>query len=239
MREELETDYLIVGAGAAGMAFTDELLTHSDATVTIVDRRHAPGWHWQDAYPFVRIHQPSAFYGVSSVPLGEERIDVVGTNAGFYELVGADEIRAYFERVMHRHFLPTGRSVFSELWLCRRSLLYRGDARVVEARERIKRYAVAAAMNIPKLLRASHTATVAARPVTTRRSSDSRPQTCTVSTHPPFAVRSTRATWRSASDGWMGGLGERRWAFQRPFGPRSRREFMQLLRLRKFQNVPG
>ena len=43
MDELLETDYLVVGAGAAGMAFTDALLTHSDATVTIVDRRHAPG----------------------------------------------------------------------------------------------------------------------------------------------------------------------------------------------------
>jgi ribulose 1,5-bisphosphate synthetase/thiazole synthase len=40
--EELETDYLVVDAGAAGVAFTDALLAHSDATVTIVDRRHAP-----------------------------------------------------------------------------------------------------------------------------------------------------------------------------------------------------
>jgi hypothetical protein len=43
------------------------------------------------------------------VPLGQDAIDVVGTNAGFYELAGADELRAYYERVMHRHFLPTGR----------------------------------------------------------------------------------------------------------------------------------
>ena len=107
--EELETDYLVVGAGAAAMAFTDALLAHSDATVTIVDRRHAPGGHWIDAYPYVRLHQPSAFYGVSSVPLGQDAIDVAGTNAGYYELAGADEIRAYFEHVMHRHFLPSGR----------------------------------------------------------------------------------------------------------------------------------
>lgn len=32
MESKLETDYLVVGAGAAGMAFTDALLTHSDAT---------------------------------------------------------------------------------------------------------------------------------------------------------------------------------------------------------------
>jgi hypothetical protein len=106
---ELETDYLVVGAGAAGMAFTDELLRHSDATVTIVDRRHAPGGHWLDAYPYVRLHQPSTFYGVTSVPLGEDALDGAGTNAGFYELASANEIRAYYERVMNRHFLPTGR----------------------------------------------------------------------------------------------------------------------------------
>lgn len=106
---KLETDYLVVGAGAAGMAFTDALLSHSDATVTIVDRRAAPGGHWLDAYPFVRLHQPSTFYGVDSVPLGVDAIDSVGTNAGFYELAGAHELRAYYERVMHRNFLPTGR----------------------------------------------------------------------------------------------------------------------------------
>src|SRR5690606_37833812 len=80
--EELATDYLVVGAGAAGMAFTDALLAHSDVTVTIVDRHHAPGGHWIDAYPYVRLHQPSAFYGVSSVPLGQDTVDVAGTNAG-------------------------------------------------------------------------------------------------------------------------------------------------------------
>ena len=109
MGNELETDYLVVGAGAAGMAFTDALLSQSKASVAIVDRRHAPGGHWLDAYPFVRLHQPSAFYGVSTVPLGQDSIDAVGTNAGFYELAGPDELRAYYERVMHRHFVPTGR----------------------------------------------------------------------------------------------------------------------------------
>lgn len=107
--EELESDYLVVGAGTAGMAFTDALLSHSDATVTIVDRRHAPGGHWIDAYPYVRLHQPSAFYGVNSVPLGRDARDTTGTNAGYYELAGADEIRDYYAKVMHGHFLSSGR----------------------------------------------------------------------------------------------------------------------------------
>ncbi len=51
------------------MALSDALLAHCDATVAIIDRRHAPSGHWIDAYPFGRPHQPSAFYGVSSAPL--------------------------------------------------------------------------------------------------------------------------------------------------------------------------
>lgn len=109
VEEDLETDYLVIGAGAAGMAITDALLTHSDATITLVDRRHAPGGHWLDAYPFVRLHQPSSFYGVCSVPLGVNALDSRGTNAGYYELAGVDEIRAYYAHVMQRHFLPSGR----------------------------------------------------------------------------------------------------------------------------------
>ena len=91
------------------MAFTDSLLTHSNATVALVNRRHAPGGHWVDAYPFVRLHQPSTLYGVESVPLGQDAVDASGTNATFYERASADELCAYYERVMRRQFLPTGR----------------------------------------------------------------------------------------------------------------------------------
>jgi hypothetical protein len=112
MSTEVETDYLVVGAGAAGMAFTDALLTHSDATITIVDRRHAPGGHWIDAYPFVRLHQPSAFYGVASVPLGSDAIDQSGLNAGFYELAGADQLREYYAQIMRERFIASGRVRF-------------------------------------------------------------------------------------------------------------------------------
>lgn len=108
----IETDYLIVGAGASGMAFTDALITASDtADVVIVDRRHQPGGHWLDAYPFVRLHQPSAFYGVNSMTLGSDRIEADGMDAGFYERATSAEICAYYERVMDR-FLSSGRVRF-------------------------------------------------------------------------------------------------------------------------------
>lgn len=112
VRGRIEADYLVVGAGTAGMVFTDRILAHSDATVAIVDRRHAPGGHWQDAYPFVRLHQPANLYGVESVPFGADRRDVSGTNAGMYELAGPSEICAHFEEAMTRVFLPTGRVVY-------------------------------------------------------------------------------------------------------------------------------
>lgn len=108
----LETDYLVVGAGASGMAFTDALLAASpDVDVVIVDRRDRPGGHWLDAYPFVRLHQPSAFYGVNSLRLGQDRIDLQGTNAGFYERATKAEICAYYEQVMDA-FLASGRVRF-------------------------------------------------------------------------------------------------------------------------------
>ncbi len=105
----LETDYLVVGCGAAGMAFTDSLIADSDADVIMVDRRHAPGGHWNDAYPFVRLHQPAAFYGVNSLPLGNDAIDRAGLNEGLYEQSGASEICGYYDRVMQKHLLPSGR----------------------------------------------------------------------------------------------------------------------------------
>ncbi len=104
----LETDYLVVGCGAAGMAFTDALVTDSDADVVIVDRRHAPGGHWHEAYPFVRLHQPSAYYGVNSLGLGSETIDRHGPNQGLYERASAPEICAYYDRVMQQRLLPSG-----------------------------------------------------------------------------------------------------------------------------------
>ena len=67
----IETDYLIVGAGASGMAFADALIAECDADVVMVERRHCPGGHWNGAYPFVRIHRASACYGVNSRMLAE------------------------------------------------------------------------------------------------------------------------------------------------------------------------
>jgi hypothetical protein len=108
----LETDYLVIGAGAMGMAFTDVILDETDATVTIVDRGNRPGGHWNDAYPFVRLHQPSTFYGVNSRPLGSDRIDTDGWNAGLYELASGAEVVAYYDHVMHQQFIPTGRVAY-------------------------------------------------------------------------------------------------------------------------------
>jgi hypothetical protein len=108
----LECDYLIVGAGASGMIFADELLTQTDADIIIVDRQDRPGGHWNHAYPFVALHQPSAFYGAGSMELGANRIASTGINAGLYEQASGLEVSAYFERLMRERFLPSGRVRF-------------------------------------------------------------------------------------------------------------------------------
>jgi hypothetical protein len=109
---QVETDYLVVGAGATGMAFVDTLVAESDVDVVIVDRRHRPGGHWLDAYPFVRLHQPSAYYGVNSRVLGHDRVDDSGPNAGFYERSTAAEICDYYNRVLQECLVASGRVRF-------------------------------------------------------------------------------------------------------------------------------
>ena len=121
----IETDYLIIGAGAVGMAFADTLLTETDAHLTIVDREAAPGGHWNHAYPFVALHQPSMLYGVNSFPLGTGAKDTSGHNAGLYELSSGTEVRAYFDQVMRRKFLPSGRVTYHPL------SEYKGDSTFV------------------------------------------------------------------------------------------------------------
>lgn len=111
----LNTDYLVVGAGAMGLAFADEIVTHDpSAEIILVDRRSKPGGHWNNAYPFVSLHQPAAYYGVSSLPLGD----------GGSALASGDEVMAYYGRVLSR-MLDTGRVHF--LGLCD----FQGEGRVV------------------------------------------------------------------------------------------------------------
>jgi len=93
---QLEADYIVIGAGAMGMAFVDTMLTK-------------PGGHWNDAYPFVTLHQPSAYYGVSSKELSKSHIDETGFNKGLEDLATGAEILAYFDDVMRRRFLASGR----------------------------------------------------------------------------------------------------------------------------------
>ena len=100
--EKIETDYLIVGSGAMGMAFADELLLRDRSVrIVMVDRHATPGGHWNDAYRHVTLHQPAAFYGVNSEPLGP---------GGTYLASGA-EVLAYYEKVLTK-WEKTGRLKF-------------------------------------------------------------------------------------------------------------------------------
>src|SRR6185295_2938159 len=95
-----------------GVAFVDSLIEHSDADVVMVERRHRPGGHWLDSYPFVQLHQPSRYYGVDSTPLGQDRIEHDGMDAGFAERASGAEICGYFDEIMRHRFLASGRVRF-------------------------------------------------------------------------------------------------------------------------------
>lgn len=108
----IDTDYLVVGAGATAMSFIDTLLSESDAHITVVDRHHRPGGHWNDAYPFVRLHGPAAQYGVCSRDLSGWTKNAVGLNQGLYTLSSQPEILAHFDQVMQQRFMPSGRVTY-------------------------------------------------------------------------------------------------------------------------------
>lgn len=87
-------DYLVIGAGATGMAFCDTLLHHANVSIVLIDQHNRPGGQWLDSYEFVKLHQPSSMYGVESVAL--EPKDAKGGDAHRATRV---EILDYFERV--------------------------------------------------------------------------------------------------------------------------------------------
>lgn len=111
MTRAVEVDYLVVGAGATGMAFTDALIDHSGARVALVDRRHAVGGHWLGAYPFVRLHQASSFYGVASTVLSMVR-QQTGPEQGLHERADQSHICAYYNDVLAHRMLASGRVQF-------------------------------------------------------------------------------------------------------------------------------
>jgi hypothetical protein len=125
MEKVVDADYLVVGAGAMGMAFADALIdANAHATVAIVDRRHGAGGHWLDAYGFVRLHQASAFYGVASTLLGGGRLQADGPERGLHERASAAEVVDYYGRAIDR-LARTGRVDFHP------RTEYRGDGRFV------------------------------------------------------------------------------------------------------------
>lgn len=110
MMTNIETDYLVIGSGAVGMAFVDTLMDEiPNANIVMVDRFAKPGGHWNSAYPFVTLHQPSAFYGVNSRELSQGLKDETGLNKGLGDLATGAEILAYFDAVMRQKFLTSGR----------------------------------------------------------------------------------------------------------------------------------
>lgn len=101
----LTVDYLVIGAGATGMAFADTLLGESPGTtMAVADRNDVPGGHWTVSYPFVRLHGPSNVYGVHS---REMPSDSIGAS-----LASRNEVLDYYDGVMRDTLLASGRVTY-------------------------------------------------------------------------------------------------------------------------------
>ena len=110
MTRRVDVDYLVVGAGAMGMGFTDALIDHApQVRVALVDRRHGVGGHWLEDYAFVRLHQASSFYGVASTVLGGYRIQTGGPEAGLWERADQPTIVSYYADLLADRMVGPGR----------------------------------------------------------------------------------------------------------------------------------
>ena len=110
MTRLVDVDYLVIGAGAMGMGFTDALIDHAaQVRVALVDRRHGVGGHWLEDYSFVRLHQASSFYGVASTVLGGYRIQTGGPEAGLWERADQPTIVSYYTDVLADRMVGPGR----------------------------------------------------------------------------------------------------------------------------------
>jgi hypothetical protein len=137
----METDYLVVGAGAMAMAFVDTLLDETDRRVVMVDRHDRAGGHWNDAYGFVRLHMPSAWYGVASRLLPGSDDEAADDDRG----ASGATVLDYFDRLMRERFVASGRVRWLPMSDYRRATdgshrvcsLLTGEERTVTVRHRL------------------------------------------------------------------------------------------------------
>ena len=77
MTEQAQYELCIVGAGYAGLnaAFVATRYLPSTARVLVLDKHQQPGGMWNDAYSYVRLHQPYKQFTVGNIAwtLGRER----------------------------------------------------------------------------------------------------------------------------------------------------------------------
>jgi NAD(P)-binding Rossmann-like domain len=138
----IDADYVVVGAGTAGLAFTDTLVRHGSGTVAIIDSHANPGGHWNDAYSFVRLHLPSHYYGVNSIPIEREReVYREGLNRNLHHLATASELLAYYRLVIDG-LLATGRVTYWPMtmldWQAKEAIsMVSGTRRAVAARKKL------------------------------------------------------------------------------------------------------
>jgi hypothetical protein len=84
------------------------LTEHSTATIVIVDRNSRPGGHWTKAYPYVKLHQSSCYYGVNSVKLGKHRDKYGNEVYDVHDRATGAEVLDYYQTVLDK-FVATGR----------------------------------------------------------------------------------------------------------------------------------
>lgn len=109
-------DYLVIGAGCVGMAFSDALVAATKGDrVVIVDSRAHPGGHWNDAYSFSHGY----WYGGPAVTCGPagDGSSISGDRPDGWEVATGRDVLNFFEDIMEG-LLKTGRVQYLPMCKC-------------------------------------------------------------------------------------------------------------------------
>ena len=116
----LQTDYLVIGAGATGLAFADTPAGAQRCAHHLRRPPRAARWALERRLPF--RHAAPAFgllWRELRCRWAAGRKDTLGPNAGLYEQATGAEVCSYFQQVMQRQLLPSGRVQCLPLHECR------------------------------------------------------------------------------------------------------------------------
>ena len=103
----ITVDYIVVGAGASGIAFADTIVGNSDFSVAIVDVNSAPGGHWHSAHDYHQLDLPAARAGMNGLPFSDLCRADPGRHDNAPAHIQTSQVLDYYDRAMTDRLLAS------------------------------------------------------------------------------------------------------------------------------------